>query len=42
MDGLDERFDNGLQRVLDGIQLHIESRSEVKARGAKTARTRRR
>ena len=41
MDGLDEQFDTGLQRVLDGIQFHIESRSES-ARGTKSARTRRR
>jgi hypothetical protein len=41
MAGLDEQFDTGLQRVLDGIQVHIESRSESE-RGTKSARTRRR
>ena len=42
MEQLDEQFDNGLQRVLDGIQFHIESRNKAVARGTKTARTRRR
>ena len=41
MDALDEEFDTGLRRVLDRIQFHVESRSEL-ARGTKSARTRRR
>jgi AcrR family transcriptional regulator len=41
MDALDEGFDNGLQRVLDGIQYYIESRSTVTAQRTRARTTRR-
>jgi AcrR family transcriptional regulator len=40
MDALDEGFDLGLQRVMDGIESYIASRGSKRARGAKTARRR--
>ena len=42
MEGLDQGFDNGLQRVLDGIEFYIASRGAGATRGTKTARARRR
>ncbi|MFL5619778.1 MAG: TetR/AcrR family transcriptional regulator [Gemmatimonadaceae bacterium] len=42
MAALDEGFDNGLQRVLDGIQSYIESRPTAQGRRTRTATARRR
>jgi AcrR family transcriptional regulator len=39
---LDESFDFGLQRVLDGIQVYVDSRKAPSARRPKAARARRR
>ena len=40
MDALDEGFDLGLQRVLDGIQFYMESRRTKRESGTRTARPR--
>ncbi len=40
MDGLDLGYEQGLQRVLDGIQVYMESRTTEPARAARVARVR--
>lgn len=40
MDGLDQGYEQGLQRVLDGIQFYMESRNTEPAPAAKGARAR--